>query len=123
MKKAQYTKDDNCGPDAFRYPMRVDGYRITESQARQYCIEKVGHDDPSLFGTTVNDSLPYWVLYGERGSHTIYVQLTEKDFAVYSNDFWREEYMKETGLKGTRVREGKSVAVIVLDRKEVHRIE
>lgn len=117
MKKAMYTKHNDCS--IYGLPTRdANGYRITEEQAKQFCKDRVGHDDPDLFGTAANDNKPYWVIYGIRGNQTVYAQITDKDFAVSSNDFWGEEYMKENGFSGTKVKAGKSVAVITFARKD-----
>ncbi len=117
VKKAMYTKHNDCS--LYGYPTRdASGYRITEEQARQFCKERVGHDDSDLFGTAMNGNKPYWVIYGIRGDQTVYAQITDEDFVVSSNDSWGEEYINENGFSSTKVKDGKTVVITTFARKE-----
>lgn len=103
MQQVKYKYDEKCTSNTYG--------RMAE--IRQYCESTVGTPDISLMGSTQNEGLPYWVLRGENGSQSVFAQVTDKDFTVTSNDFWRDEYSRETGMNGTKVRSGKSVTTIV----------
>lgn len=119
--KTQYTMyiaADGCKKyDYNTSSLLPSGQSATETSIREYCKNLTGTDNKLLFGSTENENEPYYTVYGERGTYTVFAEITNKTFRITSNDFWREEYAKKYNVPSEAVRIGHTIVTVTFDRK------